>query len=73
VFCATFIATGTSGCGGDLEAADSKDDNAAVKTPVSRYPDGFAGAPPVDTATTPRHHPAIHLFASITVLAGLAE
>jgi hypothetical protein len=33
----------------------------------------FATAPPVDTATTPRHHPTINLLGGIIVLARVVD
>src|ERR1700674_3341910 len=74
-FCVSLIAGGTSGIGDDVETAkDSKDGNSAGKNSVGAIADGIAtAAPPTDTASTPRHHPKINLFGSITVLAGEAS
>jgi hypothetical protein len=74
-FCVTLIAGGTGGIGDDVETAkDSKDGNSAGKNSVGPIPVGFATAPPpIDIASTPRHHPKINLFGSITVLAGEAS
>jgi len=73
-FCVTLIAGETGGIGDDVETVDSKDGNSAGNNAVGPIPEGFAtAAPAIDTASTPRHHPKINLFGSITVLAGEAS